>query len=213
MSTSHRPPNRPSWWPENEPWPPTRSPRWGDWRRNRQRPRHFFWRFGCALVLFLLLVYGSCTLFAWLVMSTLNAINSPGSSSPLPFVFLFALLMLGGAALFFTARMLRRTTQPVEEMMEAADHVAQGDYTMRVTERGPRDVRHLVRAFNSMSERLQLNDEQRRRLLADISHELRTPLTVLQGNLEGMLDGIYQPEATRFESLLEESRVMSRLID
>ena len=97
--------------------------------------------------------------------------------------------------------------------MDAADHVAQGDYAARVTERGPRDVRHLARAFNSMSERLQLNDEQRRRLLADISHELRTPLTVLQGNLEGMLDGIYQPDAARLESLVEETRVMSRLID
>jgi signal transduction histidine kinase len=64
-----------------------------------------------------------------------------------------------------------------------------------------------------MSERLQLNDQQRRRLLADISHELRTPLTVLQGNLEGMLDGIYQPEAARLDSLVEETRVMSRLID
>jgi two-component system, OmpR family, sensor histidine kinase BaeS len=50
-------------------------------------------------------------------------------------------------------------------------------------------------------------------LLADISHELRTPLTVLQGNLEGMLDGIYQPDAARLESLVEETRVMSRLID
>ncbi len=208
MHNRSTPPHRPSWWPENEPWPPARRRHWGD-----RRPRHFFWRFGCALVLFLLLVYGGCTLFAWLVMSTLNAFNSPGSSSPLPFVFLFALLMLGGTTLFFTARILRRTTQPVEEMMDAADHVAQGDYAVRVTERGPREVRHLANAFNSMSERLQLNDEQRRRLLADISHELRTPLTVLQGNLEGMLDGIYQADATRLESLLEETQVMSRLID
>ncbi len=213
MSTSHRPPNRPSWWPENEPWPPTRSPRWGDWRRNRQRPRHFFWRFGCVLLVFLLLAYGSCTLLAWLVVNTLNAINSPGSASPLPFAFMLALLMLGGAALFIIGRMLRRATQPIEEMMDAADHVARGDYAARVTEHGPHDVRQLVRAFNGMSAQLQVNDEQRRRLLADISHELRTPLTVLQGNLEGMLDGIYQPEAARLESLVEETRVMSRLID
>jgi signal transduction histidine kinase len=87
------------------------------------------------------------------------------------------------------------------------------DYTTRVTERGPHDVSLLAHAFNSMSERLQLNDEQRRRLLADVSHELRTPLTVLQGNLEGLLDGIYQPDTPRLESLVEETRVMSRLID
>ena len=123
------------------------------------------------------------------------------------------LMFISSAGVFVIGRSLRRATQPIEEMMDAADHVAQGDYAARVTERGPRDVRQLARAFNSMSERLQLNDEQRRRLLADISHELRTPLTVLHGNLEGMLDGIYQPEAARLESLVEETRVMSRLID
>lgn len=214
MSNSPRPPNRPSWWPENEPWPPARLPQWGAWRRQpHQRPRRFFWRFGCALIVFLLLIYGSCTLIAWLVASTVNVINSSGTASPLPFIFAFALLLLVGTALFLIARMFQRTAQPIEEMMDAADHVAQGDFTTRITERGPRDVRHLAHAFNSMSERLQLNDEQRRRLLADISHELRTPLTVLQGNLEGMLDGVYQPDEARLESLVEETRVMSRLID
>lgn len=122
-------------------------------------------------------------------------------------------ILIGAAALFGVGRTLRRATQPLEEMMEAADHVAQGNYTARVIERGPREVRQLAHAFNSMSERLQLNDEQRRRLLADISHELRTPLTVIQGNLEGMLDGIYQPDAAHLESLLEETRLLSRLIE
>ncbi len=213
MSTSHRPPNRPSWWPENEPWPPTRPPQWGSWRKH-QRPRRFFWRFGCGLIFFASLIFGSCTIFAWLIITTANALNSPDNLPRLPAVFMLALLMFGSSVgVFVIGRSLRRATQPIEEMMDAADHVAQGDYAARVTERGPRDVRHLAHAFNSMSERLQLNDEQRRRLLADISHELRTPLTVLQGNLEGMLDGIYQPDAARLESLVEETRVMSRLID
>jgi signal transduction histidine kinase len=213
MPISPHPPNQPSWWPENEPWPPTRSPQWGSWRKH-QRPRRFFWRFGCGLIFFLSLIFGSCTIFTWLIVTTANALNTPDNLPRLPAVFLLALLMfISAAGVFIAARSLRRATQPIEEMMDAADHVAQGDYTARVPERGPRDVRHLVRAFNSMSERLQLNDEQRRRLLADISHELRTPLTVLQGNLEGMLDGVYQPEAGRLESLVEETRVMSRLID
>ena len=211
MNNSPRPPNRPSWWPENEPWPPHRPPQWGTWR-NRNRPRRFFWRFGCVLIFLLLLAYSGCALITWLVVTTLNAINSPDAAR-LPPSIILAVLVIGGAGIFVVGRTLHRTTQPIEEMMDAAEQVAHGDYGTRVTERGPRDVRHLAYAFNSMSERLQLNDEQRRRLLADISHELRTPLTVIQGNLEGMLDGIYQPEAARLESLLEETRVMSRLID
>jgi two-component system OmpR family sensor kinase/two-component system sensor histidine kinase BaeS len=211
MSTPQRPPDRPPWWPENEPWPPHRPPQWGSWR-NHKRPRRFFWRFGCALILFLLLAYSSCAIVTWLVLTTQNAITSPDAVR-LPPIIIFAGLILGGAGIFVIGRTLRRATQPIEEMMDAADQVAQGDYTVRVTEHGPREVRQLAHAFNSMSERLQMNDEQRRRLLADISHELRTPLTVLQGNLEGMLDGVYQPEATRLESLVEETRVMLRLID
>jgi two-component system sensor histidine kinase BaeS len=124
-----------------------------------------------------------------------------------------AMLFIGLLGFFLIGRTLRRITQPIGDMMDAADRIAEGNYTTRVPERGPREVRKLAHAFNSMSERLQLNDEQRRRLLADISHELRTPLTVIQGNLEGMLDGIYQPEAVHLESLLEETRLLSRLIE
>jgi two-component system sensor histidine kinase BaeS len=46
-----------------------------------------------------------------------------------------------------------------------------------------------------------------------VTHELRTPLTVVQGNLEGMLDGIYQPDETNLRSLLEETNVLSRLVE
>ena len=125
----------------------------------------------------------------------------------------FVVIIGGAFGLWVMGRSLQRATQPIEEMMEAAEHVAQGDYAARVAERGPREVRHLTHAFNTMTERLQTNAEQRRRLLADISHELRTPLTVLQGNVEGMLDGVYPPDAAHLASLLEETQVMSRLID
>ena len=52
MPNSHRPPNPPSWWPENEPWPPRGPQGWSKWR-SHNRPHRFFWRFGCALIFFL----------------------------------------------------------------------------------------------------------------------------------------------------------------
>ena len=70
-----------------------------------------------------------------------------------------------------------------------------------------------MRGFNSMAERLQANDQQRRNMLADVSHELRTPLTVIQGNVEGILDGLYLADETRLKSILEETQVLSRLIE
>ena len=74
-------------------------------------------------------------------------------------------------------------------------------------------MRRLARSFNAMTTRLQANEEQRRNLLADLAHELRTPLSVIQGGAEGMLDGLYPIDRAHLEPLLEETRVMARLLD
>jgi signal transduction histidine kinase len=50
-------------------------------------------------------------------------------------------------------------------------------------------------------------------MLADVSHELRTPITVIQGNVEGILDGMYPADEARLNSILEETHVLSRLVD
>jgi signal transduction histidine kinase len=50
-------------------------------------------------------------------------------------------------------------------------------------------------------------------MLADISHELRTPITVIQGNIEGILDGLYPADEPRLKSIIEETQILSRLVD
>jgi two-component system sensor histidine kinase BaeS len=64
-----------------------------------------------------------------------------------------------------------------------------------------------------MAARLEAEDATRRRLLADVSHELRTPLAVIQGNLEALLDGVYPPDDVHIGPILDEVRVMERLVD
>ncbi|HEX6655485.1 MAG TPA: HAMP domain-containing sensor histidine kinase, partial [Candidatus Limnocylindria bacterium] len=50
-------------------------------------------------------------------------------------------------------------------------------------------------------------------LLADVSHELRTPLSVIQGNVEGILDGLYPADRPHLEPILEEIGLLERLVD
>lgn len=97
--------------------------------------------------------------------------------------------------------------------MDAAGQLAEGNYAVRVIERGPREVRALAQVFNQMATRLQTHEEQRRNLLADIAHELRTPLAVIQGNLEGILDGVYPRDDAHLTPILEETRIVATLID
>jgi len=116
-------------------------------------------------------------------------------------------------ALAWGTRSLRRVSRPLDELVDASNKVAEGDYSIRVQENGPPEIYSLIKGFNSMAERLQVNDQQRRNMLADVSHELRTPITVIQGNVEGILDGLYPADEARLKSILEETQVLSRLVD
>src|SRR6185503_20474538 len=106
-----------------------------------------------------------------------------------------------------------RAGGPLGAVMDAAARVADGDYTARVDERGPPPLRALARSFNTMTERLALADRQRRDLMADLAHELRTPLSVLQGRIEGLIDGVYPLEPGQLDQLLDQTKILSRLIE
>ena len=195
--------HRPPWWPHDEPWPPQGPP--GPHLR-----RIFFWRIISLFAVLAMLVIGLCSLAFWLVFISWDRLEVPQEG--LPFIFL-AGLGVGLVGLIMLAWLLRRVTVPFGDLLEAVGQVEAGDYTARAVERGPAEVRALVRAFNAMAERLQLTETQRRNLLADVTHELRTPLTVIQGNLEGLLDGVYPRDDAHLAAILEDTRVLARLID
>jgi signal transduction histidine kinase len=71
----------------------------------------------------------------------------------------------------------------------------------------------LIKRFNKMVGELDRAEQQRRNLTADIAHELRTPLHIIQGNLEGVLDGVYQPTPEHIDNTLDETRLLTRLVN
>ena len=167
--------------------------------------RRFMGRIGCFF-LFMAVVFASVVvLLGWLIGS---AIGAARGVAPTILIGLLALLILA-----MIGRAIRRAAAPVGDLIEASGRVEAGDFSTRVPETGPREVRTLARAFNAMSARLEEVEQQRRSALADVSHELRTPLTVIQGNLEALLDGVYPADAEHLQPILEETRVLERLID
>jgi two-component system OmpR family sensor kinase/two-component system sensor histidine kinase BaeS len=110
-------------------------------------------------------------------------------------------------------RSFRGMVNPLARVMAAADEVAEGDFSVRVPEKGSGEFGRLARSFNRMVGELERADQQRRNLTADVAHELRTPIHIIQGNLEGIADGVYQPTDEQIESLLNETRQLSRLVE
>ena len=167
--------------------------------------RRFLLRVFLAVSLLVLLAAGGATL-VFLLLANLfgGVVGAPHG----------ALLLLGlGVIVVLVAGGARRAAMPIGNLIDAAGRVEAGDYTARVAEEGPRELRGLSRAFNTMASRLDTDEQQRRQLLADVSHELRTPLSVIQGNLEGLIDGVYPTDREHLASLLDETRTLSRLVD
>jgi two-component system OmpR family sensor kinase/two-component system sensor histidine kinase BaeS len=107
----------------------------------------------------------------------------------------------------------RRFGRPMADVMSAIDAVAEGDLSVRVREHFPGDLGQLARRFNHMIAELERSNQQRRNLTADIAHELRTPLHIIQGNLEGILDGVYEATPDHINNTLEETQLLARLVN
>ena len=180
---------------------------WSDYRRPGGGARarvKYFQRAGFGGAMLLMLAFFGIAQFVWRASERAGL---PPWSGALP-----ALLILLSVfvALAFS---VRRFASPLGAVMDAADRVAGGDYSVRVPETGAPPIRALANAFNAMTARLQGADRIRRDLMADVAHELRTPLTVLQGRIEGLLDGVYPRDETQLAQLLEETQVLSRLVE
>ncbi|MCJ7567905.1 MAG: ATP-binding protein [Anaerolineales bacterium] len=197
----NRPP--PHWWPDDESWPPV-SPLW---RKNRPK---LFPRLAIGALLTLVIVTVTCSGSVYILTRLSGGIDlhKPGA---LP-VFLGMGILIAFAT-FHIGRTIRRVISPIDDLLEASYSVAEGDYSVKVPERGAPEMYALVSSFNAMVRQLESQANQRNELMADLTHELRTPITVVQGNIEGMIDGVYERDDAHLKALLEETKQLSNLIE
>jgi signal transduction histidine kinase len=178
---------------------------WAGRGRRRHGPGPFARGFGCLAGVVFLVVASS------LILATSSLLGRLG---PLPGIIAIVAVV---AVLAGIGRELRRAGRSLDRIVTATEHVRDGDYSVRIGE-APDDsdfpaVRGLASGFDTMVERLERDEDRRQALLNDVSHELRTPLTVITGSLEAMLDGVHPTDAAHLAPILEETRVMARLID
>ncbi len=175
--------------------------------RRERRGNHTFspgrQGFGCLFGIIFLLVVAS------IVAALASLISQVG---PLPFV---VIVLVAVGILAALLRGLFGAGRELDRLLAATRRVEDGDYSVRLgtTRSDLRGIQELIHGFDTMVARLEADEDQRRSLLADVSHELRTPLTVITGNLEAMLDGIHPTDAAHLTPILDETRVLERLID
>ncbi len=205
--------------PEATPWQPGDGPPWGRsaWRGRRwrdQRGRHpgvLFARFAAVFGLFVLLLLGG---FGLLIFFVVRLAGGDRQTATVLWLSTCGLLLLLPLTVGWVGRRaFRGIARPLSALMTAADAVADGDLNVRVPVQGRGEFGQLATSFNRMVEELELADQRRRNLTADVAHELRTPLQIIQGNLEGVLDGVYAPTPEHIAATLDETRQLARLVE
>ena len=121
-------------------------------------------------------------------------------------------IIAGGVAMVIVWFLSRGMTSPLREMAVAAQAMATGDYSRRVTATSQDEVGALAVAFNNMAAELGETDRVRRDLVANVSHELRTPITALQAKLENLVDGVEAPDRETFATMLAQVERLGRLV-
>ncbi len=111
-------------------------------------------------------------------------------------------ILQGGAIALLLSLVLaflisRSVADPLQRVI-AASRTYPAETMLPVPPRGPREVRDLTRAFNSMVLRMDTTQKSQRDFVANVSHELKTPLTSIQGFAQSLLDGTADsPEARK----------------
>jgi two-component system sensor histidine kinase BaeS len=101
------------------------------------------------------------------------------------------------AALAVSSLITRSVREPLARAIDVSDRIAAGDLSARMGASGPDALSHLGAAMDGMAGRLQQEDHERRRFLADVAHEIATPVNTIAGYAEAIADGTAAPGAER----------------
>lgn len=117
------------------------------------------------------------------------------------------------AALALSTFATRRILAPLDSVRAAARRMAAGSYGERVEPPAERELAALAEDVNALASALDTTEQRRVRLISEVAHELRTPLTTIDGYLEGMFDGVFEPSEEILAAAGREVRRLKRLAD
>lgn len=126
---------------------------------------------------------------------------------------IMSFLMAGVSAVAMAIFLSLTLSRPVRRLKTAAERVAKGDFSARVTAASKDEIGRLAESFNYMAEALQKEELLRKRLTSNIAHELRTPLAVMKAQAEAMIDGVIENTGEGLENIRNEIEKLTRLVE
>lgn len=101
----------------------------------------------------------------------------------------------------------------INRMTTTAKAIKEGDLSARTNLHGDDEIARLGETFDEMADSVEKDRDLERRLTTDVAHELRTPLMAIQSTVEAMVDGVFEADEERLETVNSEVQRLSRLVD
>ncbi|MFZ5996454.1 MAG: HAMP domain-containing sensor histidine kinase [Nitrospirota bacterium] len=123
-----------------------------------------------------------------------------------------SLAIAGGGSLLLALLLSQYLSKPITTLKNAAEKIANRDFSVRVTARSSGEVEKLTETFNTMAESLEREEQLRKHLMHNIAHELRTPLTIMKTHIEALMDGVIDNCSKGLETLHNETERLITLV-
>ncbi len=139
------------------------------------------------------------------------------SINSIDFVWFFSVILTGFLlSIFLAYHYGKRYTQPINDLAKVIQQIEQGNLSLKIKEPHqdiPHELRSLIKNLNSMVNQLEVSVKNSTIWNAAIAHELRTPVTILQGRLQGIVDGMFVADQKLHQSLLNQVEGLSYLVE
>lgn len=183
-------------------------------------PNGLLWRLTSVNLLVIVL---AITLMGWAVYETACTLTAgignfeeqrqqQFNATLLQYVVIFMIMVtVVGIALhvYFT----RKIIHPIKQVINSTKQMKQGKYPARLKMRAEGELEDLVTQFNSLIDRLEKNELERKKLVTDLSHEIRTPLSNISGYLQALQSGVIEADEQLYSSLLQEAKRLGDMVN
>lgn len=115
---------------------------------------------------------------------------------------------------FFASQLFsRRIKKQTMSLVALLESIAGGRRDAAIPNSSIKEFSQIASAAAALQDNLLREETMRRQWASDIAHDLRTPLTVLQGTIEGLLDGVFNADAQKLKTLNTQVKHLSSLVN
>ena len=113
------------------------------------------------------------------------------------------------ASRFFSGGIKKQTNS----LVAVLESIAEGKRDIVIPKSSIKEFSQIALAAETLQKNLLREETLRRQWSSDIAHDLRTPLTVLQGTLEGLLDGVFKVDNQKLKTIHTQVKHLSSLVN